>query len=107
MTAANLETFLGTGTAFLPIVAFYSGELTHYEGDWRGLLSVHLPVVLEGLAGAALHGLIHMGYGSSSYHSFIHDYLNSCLHFVFVLFFVFLGVEMAESEEGTTQVLLG
>ena len=63
-SATDAESLRGKRAGFEQLVQYYARELEDVcGGDVRQLVAAHAPALLDGLAGAAFHGLIHLGLG--------------------------------------------
>lgn len=64
LTAESWKAALGTNTRFVELVDVFSSRLKDvHGGNTQALIAEALPDVVGGLPGAALHGVIHAGFG--------------------------------------------
>lgn len=59
----NTTEILGKRQSFYGLVNAYKEELEKRDGSLEKLIADKFPSLFPGLLGAALHGLIHLGYG--------------------------------------------
>lgn len=59
----NITELLGKRQSFYGLVNAYKEELETRDGSLEKLIADKFPTLFPGLLGAALHGLIHLGYG--------------------------------------------
>jgi len=62
ITQQNWKEFLGKKKFYPELRIFFQHELQRL-GSWQNLVDLYLPTLLEGMVGAAFHGILHLGYG--------------------------------------------
>ena len=63
LESEHLSELLGARKCFYPLYNDYERQLQSHGGSLELLIADHLPILGRGIAGAALHGIIHLGYG--------------------------------------------
>lgn len=58
--------FLGERTNFIGLAEFFDRELHRFDDNATQLVRAYLPDLIEGISGALLHGIIHLGYALRS-----------------------------------------